>query len=1168
MNADNLEIRLLRYRSRRVEARGSAREQNDESPHALAASLLDAGRPGEALEVIRLARADQVADVRMLVLEGRAWFDQGDLAEAQAAWMRAAKADPRNKEPYRWLAQVLMKRGEPARAVQVLERALQIDPSDKALQQVHMRAQRLARIASDTELTGEATEVRGHAAAPPSSGARHASEPPTRAVMLARPKSTPVDARGPNRELPADLRFVLDRQPENAPDARRRVPAEFGSRADPRASTPLPAVVTPDAVDDSPTAAFEMPAEIRDWLEAERANDMATLPPAQAPSEPIASPVLELTKPRGSESGSGDFSRDFARAHAEAEAAAPQAEAREQNDAGGLAPSAEAEAPEQVLDLLARQGMFETQRLAPGAGWASKAEAPRAGNRVGKALAVSWALALLSAAGGYYGWTQWLGARRADARALIAKAVTEAQDGQNASLLSAERHLGEARALDPKSSEALEQLLFVHATRALEDGSGDIGYLRSTLARAESGGVSPALIAAAKALVRAVDRNAPEVQAEAERALKSGADDARVLYLVGRLFQRSGRPEARELLARASQRDGSLALAWSAQAELALAAAERETGLALLQKALGSDGQFLRAELWRAVIEASPEQALAIKGRLDGLAERVRAGSASDQLLAIIARCRVQRLLGQPEQARAELDGAQKLTVLDPELMSLLGQEAFAVGAYDLAYRAANAAVAAAPGVQRYRANLVDALLARGDGRGALRSLEAWQAEGHEPDAAARRWALLSRARAALLAGTRDALAETKKALAAYRASAAGGDARGHAKDDVEASALLLRADLKLGANAESLLPAARTLAQQQPHSAAAQLALGEAALLSGQGAVALGALDRVLGADAHGVEARGSAREQIEAYSSAADAYYLRGRSQRLLGKPDLAKADFLRALSLAPVHEPAREALGGLLIDAGQYAEASVVFGQLEQDGAGTSAALGSIEALLGDGELAAAEARLGRLSESERALPAAVLLSARLALAEGARGAREQNAAALKQLEPLVAKDAETRTAEVLTLYGQALYANDKVDSAAGAFEDALELDPAYPDALVGRAMAAVRAEKPKEAKGYLEAALKALDARVRPPRLRAELLLTWAKADVLEHDYAAAQPRLIQAVALAGVPAEAYFWLGECLTKTKALGASERYAKYLELDPNGAYAARAKRALAPR
>ncbi len=1105
MNADNLDIRLLRYRSRR-----------DEPPHALASSLLEAGRAQEALEVVRLASAESAPDARLLLLEGRAWFEQAALPEAQDALMRAAKADPRDKEPYRWLAQVLMKRGEPGRAVQVLERALRLDATDKTLQQAHMRAQRLARIANDTELSSDnpvepaGPVVSTRPLVPRASTERPQPVEPARPaapkVVLAKPKAAP-------KQIPDDVRFLLDREPDNTPAPHLR------SSSEPR----LPAVVTPDPVDDAPTAAFEMPAEIRNWLEAERASDMATMPPA--PSEAIPSPVLELGKPRGSESGAQpDFASDFDSALARDDEETIQ-------KAGPQAPPSEAEPPEQVLEMLAQQGVFETKPTA-GVEWAKKGEAPRAGNRVGKTLAVTWLLALMAAGGGYYGWTQWLGARRADARALIADAVAAAHDGEHASLVSAERLLREARALDPKSSEAVEQLLFVHATRALEDASGDVGYLRNTLARAEAAGTLPALVAATKALLAAADRDAPSARKHATHALEVGAGDARVLYLVGRLYQRSGSPEARGLLQRASAKDPTLALAWSAEAELALADEEVEQGRALLEKALGEDKKFLRAELWRIVLDTSAESAPTLKPKLDALSERIRAGSASDQLLAMIARARLARESGQPDAARAALEGAQKLTVLDPELMSLLAQEAFALGLNDLAYRAANAALTVAPSVQRYRESLISALLARGDGRAATRALARFEAA--EGDT----WLMLSMARAALLMGSREALADAKKSLAAYRATPAG-------RQDGTASALLLRADLKLGANAESLLPSARTLVQQRPESADALLALGEAALNAGQGELARSTLERA-----------------TKAHPGNADVHYLMGRVMRLLGQPESAKRELEQALALAAGHELARAALGGLLLDSGDYAAASEVFGKLERDGSGVTASLGSIESLLGSGEMARAEARLNQLSEAERALPAAKLLLARVAIANG------KSSQALALLEPLVAKDSETRTAETLSAYGEALYANDKVDSAAGAFEAALELDPTLPDALIGRAMAAVRAEKTKDAKGYLEGAQKSLLTRVRPPRMKALLLVTWAKAHLIDKEYDPAKQKLLEAVTLNGAPTETHFWLGESLSKTKSQGASESYARYLDLDPNGAYAARARRALAPR
>ncbi len=1100
MNADNLDIRLLRYRSRR-----------DESPHVLANLLLEAKRPSEALEVVRLAQGD-TPDAELMVLEGRAWFDQAALPEAQEALMRAVKTDPRSKEPYRWLAQVLMKRGEPGRAVQVLERALHIDGADRTLQQAHMRAQRLARIANDTELIGEGTLV-APVVPPPADpfldGQAHTLRPATQAQ-----NALPARA-APDGSLPSAAQEVRIEQRARGPEPRAQSRSPFQPKA-------VAAVVSSDfAADDAPTAAFEMPDEIRNWLEAERTQSMPTQPPA--PLEAIPSPVFALSRAKDSSVSEPDF---------EAALAYDSDGSLELHDVRDVAPPAEAEAPERVLEVLSQHGVFESKSAAgAGVDWAAKGEAKGAGQRVGTSLAVGWVLALAAAGGGYFGFNHWLEGRRADAQTLIAKAMEAAADGQHASLVSAERQLLEARALDPKSIPAIADLLFVQATRALEDASSEVSYLRSTLASAESAGVSPSLVAAAKALVSAVDGDLGKSQALAASALEKGKDDPRVLYLVGRLYQRTARVEARALLQQASTQDPSFALAFAAEAEIALAEQDHEGARALLQKALGKDAQFLRAELWQMVLDVTGESAPALDERLEALSERITQGSAADQLLAIIVGSRVARAQEKMDSARSTLEKAKTLTVLDPELMSLLGQEALATGTLELAYRAANTAVKAAPAVQRYREELVQVLLARGDGRTALRSMDGIASDDGS-------FGMYAEARAALLSGSREALAETKKRLAAYRATTAG-------RGDVEASALLLRADLKLGANAESLLPTARTLAHGNPSSALAQLALGEAALHSGQGELALKALAKA-----------------VAVSPNDADGYYLRGRAQRLVSRPQEAKEDFLKALSLAPEHAQAREALGGLLVDSGQYDEALSVFGKLEQAGRGLSGTLGMVEALMGSGDLVAAETKFNRLSDAERALAASSVVAARLSIAN------HKPADAVARLAPLVAKDADTRSAEVLSLYGEALYADDKVDSAAGAFEAALEFDATYPEALIGRAMTAARAEKAKDAKSYLASANKALETRVRPPKLRAVYLVTLAKAHILDQEWEQAKQRLVDAIAIPGVPVEGHFWLGEMLTKTKSSKASDSYAKYLELAPNGSYATRAKRALAPR
>ena len=216
MTAENLDVRLLRFRSRR-----------EESPHVLADALLAAGRWPEALEVVQTGLIETEDDCGLLVLEGRAWFEQGDLPQAQAALLRAAKAHPREKDPYRWLAQVLMKRGEPTRAVQVLDRALSIDPQDRSLQQARARAERLARIASEAD---EPAPV-----AAPVAVSAPVLAPPAARVVVAAPRMAPPAPQPRIPEPPA--KPVLARPP-----AASAAPPAAAVSAPPASRAPAPRV--------------------------------------------------------------------------------------------------------------------------------------------------------------------------------------------------------------------------------------------------------------------------------------------------------------------------------------------------------------------------------------------------------------------------------------------------------------------------------------------------------------------------------------------------------------------------------------------------------------------------------------------------------------------------------------------------------------------------------------------------------------------------------------------------------------------------------------------------------------------------------------------------------------------------------------------------------------
>jgi tetratricopeptide (TPR) repeat protein len=272
-------------------------------------------------------------------------------------------------------------------------------------------------------------------------------------------------------------------------------------------------------------------------------------------------------------------------------------------------------------------------------------------------------------------------------------------------------------------------------------------------------------------------------------------------------------------------------------------------------------------------------------------------------------------------------------------------------------------------------------------------------------------------------------------------------------------------------------------------------------------------------------------------------------------------AEESFRKALELAPGHADASIALGALLLDSGRYADADTLYQQLASTSP-LAARLGRIEALTGLGQHADARVQLQGLNEAQRSSPVARETAARLSLAEGKPGD------AVTLLGPLM--QGEKKSPLALALYGEALYGVEQVDAAAGAFEQALELDADLPEALIGRAEVHLRAERADDALGLLEQARDALEKRLRAPEWHARALMAIGHAHLMRgkrNDLDHARNALLKAVALPGAPAEAYFWRGEADGGRRTPEAAAAFKKYLELEPNGRYADRAKKALGP-
>jgi tetratricopeptide (TPR) repeat protein len=785
----------------------------------------------------------------------------------------------------------------------------------------------------------------------------------------------------------------------------------------------------------------------------------------------------------------------------------------------------EPDEPEHLLHMLRERGIFEPPDT-HSPSWTPPEQVARSGTRLRDTVLAVWVSALVLCAGGYVGWQQWVARRHAEAARLVAEAKADAYESDYARLVDAERLLRLARDQHPRSVEIPRLELFVHCERVLESGSRELSALRLALLRAQKIHVDAGYVAAGRAVLAAYSG----IGGDAEALLKQAADAARgegaLLYVVGRLQQRLGQADAGARLQAAVAAAPDLLAASLALAELQQERGHEQEALAGFDAVLGRHPDQLRAKLWRAFLSADAQDPAQGMSALDALSKHAHEGAPIDRILWALARARLLERKGQLAPASEAVRDALSAGASEPRLLAMVAAEARRAGQLGLAQQAASQAVSIAPNVPAYRGLLASILIERHDGDRALSFLA--QLPTTEPAL------LVMRARAALQTGDPQAM---RGALEAIEPQPGGGRA------DVGLAGLRLRLRAALEPSAK-LLQDAKTLLHRAPGDPDALRAVGEAALALGEPRDATSALEQL-----------------VAVAPDDAEAHHLLGRARRMATDAKGAEASLRRALELAPGFPAVLATLGSLLLDTGRYAEADAIYQQLSSQDA-LQGRLGRAEALLGQGRVDDAQAQVAGVAEAARDSAAARQTGAKVALA------RHQPGEAITLLRPLV--DGEGRRAPALALYGDALYAAQQVNPAAGAYDGALELDAALPEALLGRAVVHLRAERSQDAIALLEKAKTALETRLRAPELRARMLTLLGHAYVQRgrrSDLEVARDLLRQAVTLAGPPPEAFFWLGEALGGRITPESAAAFKRYLELEPEGDYVARARRALGP-
>lgn len=157
------------------------------------------------------------------------------------------------------------------------------------------------------------------------------------------------------------------------------------------------------------------------------------------------------------------------------------------------------------------------------------------------------------------------------------------------------------------------------------------------------------------------------------------------------------------------------------------------------------------------------------------------------------------------------------------------------------------------------------------------------------------------------------------------------------------------------------------------------------------------------------------------------------------------------------------------------------------------------------------------------------------------------------------------ASSNDVAALTARADKLAIQGQTGTAAKFYRRALEIDPDYAPALVGMGRSLLRAEKYAEVMGNATRGLQLARGVDSRPGLEAEALYQIGRVHHQRGEEDAARRLLRQSTSLPGAPADAWFYLGESLSRDNSPAARDAYEQYLERKPNGHLSDRAHRAI---
>jgi Flp pilus assembly protein TadD len=505
-------------------------------------------------QVGEFATQRHATDVGVLISVARMYMEAHRLGDAQAVLVAAGKQAPRDGVIYRWLGEVLLRRGDAERAEKVLERAIQLGARDPEAQLWMERARVFRPMQAKAGTRAVAAEV-AHATA-------HPMRPPLDSMS---DSTTAVHVRPLQDSSPDSLG---DEEPTRAGP----IPPIPAAGVPPRAMPPIPA---------PPVPAAAVPPRFAKEAETAPHAFEPPLPPMMRAPAPSASGEIEIsvqqplpTSPAIPKRSGSPFEQPTNGARA-APAPFPPYQVAQRPPAGPMVPH-----PRDVLDALALSGVFEppTEKSVAAAAWANANPGPK--RKGGPTLIVGMVLFLAASVGIYFFYRHKRAGEHVQAEAVLDMVEGDLHAGKPGSLPDLQKELSQAFQLESRSPRGALDWTRERALVGLITSGADVAF-EDAMARNKDLGVPEEKYAFARVASFLFQGDTAGAAAVLPRWDGPAGIDPWYQMVAGATLERAGDAHARDRYATAAKLDPDLVIAQVAQARATAIDGDAQEGMRL-----------------------------------------------------------------------------------------------------------------------------------------------------------------------------------------------------------------------------------------------------------------------------------------------------------------------------------------------------------------------------------------------------------------------------------------------------------------------------------------------------------------------------------------------------------------------------------------------------------